>query len=219
MDNRAFPRIDADIFTRFLINGDLPGEGIARDISGGGIAIISKTQPAKGDAIVAHLNGGARLEGIVARVFRGGFALELKISERRRERLLDSLDPLVDNEDLPVTSLTIDRRLTERVDGMKVETQCITERGPVSCRIVDMSLTGAAIRTNGYIRVGSKVTLGQTAGIVIRRDGQIYGLQFSRPEETAKAEPEYNAPEETSDRPKRRGVHAAPQPVRVVKSA
>lgn len=181
-DTRAFPRVAAEIFVRFLINGDTPGEGFARDMSGGGLAITSGNKVAVGDHIVAHLDGGARLEGLAVRVFETGFAIEFDISETRRERLLSRLDHHADGE--PLKELMIDQRVSDRVSGNKIETECMTERGAVPCRIIDMSLSGAAIRTSGYIRVGSKVTLGQTSGTIVRREGQINGLQFAQPNQT-----------------------------------
>ena len=177
MDSRSFPRLKTLIGVRFLVNGDQAADGVSINLSAGGVAIATDFDAQVGDEIIAHFAGGARCSGKVLRKFSGGFAMTLDISDPRRERLLNALEPLFSQDGI-ASVLQLDRRIAERVDARDVEARCVTERGPVSCRIIDISLTGAAIKTNGYIRMDSNVLLGQTKGKVVRKHDDIYGIEF-----------------------------------------
>ena len=61
------------------------------DISPGGIAFRSDAPVRPTERIVAYLNQLGRLEGTVARVFPGGFAIQMRLPAAKRDRLADQL--------------------------------------------------------------------------------------------------------------------------------
>lgn len=178
VERRVFPRLKSCINARLLINQERDGEGVLYNFSASGAAVKSNASVALGDQVVLHLEGGSRFEGAVARVFEDGFALEFGMCESKRRRLINALEPkLKDQEE--ITSLSIRHRMAERIGGLRMKTVCHTESGEIECRLVDVSLTGAALETDAALSVGDDIMIGQTRGKVIRRDGSVYGVQFA----------------------------------------
>lgn len=91
MEHCDFPRVGGCILANILINGTEGVTATVRDVSASGIAFFSDADVSNGDRIVAHLDGGARLEGAVAQLFEVGFAIKLDLSEHKRQRLARSL--------------------------------------------------------------------------------------------------------------------------------
>ena len=195
MERREFPRLKARMPARLLINNDQSGRGMLFDLSAGGVGVLTELSVVPGDHVVIHLEGGARLEGTVMRLLADGFGVELTMSEAKRSRLIDALEPMVENVD-EIVELPMNRRVAERVAGLRMKTECRTENGVLECRIVDMSLTGAAIETGADIEIGTPITIGQTRGTVVRRYGRTYGVRFDGPgEQPGIAAPDSNAPD------------------------
>ena len=180
---------------RLLVNNETSGKGTLFDLSAGGVGVLTDVKVAAGDRVVMHLDGGARLEGTVMRLLADGFGVELTMSEAKRSRLIDALEPMVESVE-EIVELPMNRRVAERVAGLRMETECHTENGILECRIVDMSLTGAAIESNVDIAIGSVITIGQTKGKVVRRYGKTYGIHFDRPNELAQGAKPENPPAE-----------------------
>ena len=176
MDVRAYPRVETQIGVRFLLNGE-PGEGVSPNISAGGIAVASDAEVAVGDSAIIHLNGSARLEGTVVRVFDGGFAVEFAMNDAKRDRMMAAVDAL-EVLDAPARELHLDRRISERVGVSNLETVCTTARGDVKCKLIDVSVYGVAFETNAPLRVGDRVRLGRSFGRVVRKDGAVYGVDL-----------------------------------------
>ena len=193
MERREFPRLKARMPARLLINNETSGKGTLFDLSAGGVGVLTGVKVAAGDHVVMHLDGGGRLEGTVMRLLEDGFGVELTMSEAKRSRLIDALEPMVENVD-EIVELPMNRRVAERVAGLRMETECHTENGILECRIVDMSLTGAAIETGSEIAIGAVITIGQTRGKVVRRYGKIYGIHFVRPNEIERSDQSENHP-------------------------
>ena len=209
MERREFPRLKARMPARLLVNNETSGKGTLFDLSAGGVGVLTALQVAVGDHVVMHLEGGARLEGTVMRLLADGFGVELTMSAAKRSRLIDALEPMVESVE-EIVELPMNRRVAERVAGLRMETECHTEDGVLECRIVDMSLTGAAIETNSEIKIGSVITIGQTQGKVVRRYGKTYGIHFDRPQDTVS-----NAPRENrSAEPGEADVAPVPQRMR-----
>ena len=164
---------------RLLINGEDSGQGTLFDLSAGGVGVLTDLKANVGDHLVIHLEGGARLEGTVMRLLADGFGVQLVMSDAKRSRLIDALAPMSEGEE-EIVELPLNRRIAERVAGLRMKTECSTEKGVLDCRIVDMSLTGAAIETDAKLSIGEAVTIGQTKGKVVRQYGKTFGVQFDR---------------------------------------
>ena len=181
-EQRKHPRIDGDIEASILINGETNAVAQVRDVSAGGIAFHYGDPVALGDQIIARLDGGARLEGDVVRLFDGGFAIALEMSEHKRQRLTETIDR-ARARGRALDKLNLERRLAARVAGMRQSVVCETADRRIPVRIIDMSLTGVAIETDERLEMDSMVVIGKMRGTVARIEGNRYGIQFLTAEE------------------------------------
>ena len=176
-ERREHPRVDGEIEARLLINNNANAVVEVQDVSAGGIAFHYDGSVAIGDHIVAHLDGGARFEGDVVRIFNGGFAITLAMSTHKRKRLAETLER-ARARGRAIDRLNLERRLATRVSAMRQSVICETADRRVPVRIIDMSLTGVAIETEELLEMDSLVVIGKMRGTVVRKDGNRYGVQF-----------------------------------------
>ncbi len=181
-ERRQHPRIDGEIEASILINNAINATVQVYDVSAGGIAFHYDGDIAMGDHIVARLDGGARLEGDVVRIFEGGFAIVLEMSEHKRKRLAQTLDR-ARARGRAIDRLNLERRLANRVSAMRQSVICETADRRVAVRIIDMSLTGVAIETEEALEMDALVVIGKMRGTIVRKEGNRYGIQFSSAED------------------------------------
>ena len=90
----------------------------------------------EGERIVAYLDHIGRVEGIVARSVEGGFAVRILASASRRERIVNLLTWLINQESLGLSEERKHERVVPRISASKL----ILPNGDVhSCRVLDVS--------------------------------------------------------------------------------
>ena len=90
-DRRRYKRVELTLTGRFMTEDKQEHFCEVFNMSPGGMALRSTTSPQPGERIVAYLDNLGRLEGTVMRNFEGGFAVELKASTQKRERIANLL--------------------------------------------------------------------------------------------------------------------------------
>jgi len=179
MERREHPRIPGQIEAHMLIGGKRHARGQLLDLSAGGLRLACEAPVEIGERVIAHLNGGARFEGTVARLVDGGFAVKLEMTEAKRQRLAAHLDVLMRDDHSPLKTLASERRVSPRVAANHTAIRCECEDGAFGAKIIDMSLTGIAIETTHELDIGALVVVGKMRGVVARRDGDVYGVNFA----------------------------------------
>jgi hypothetical protein len=174
-DRRRFRRVPVDFQGRLMAQDkrEYPCEVI--DMSAGGMAFRTPVSCREGERIVAYIDHVARLEGTVARTFEGGFAVEIKASGQKRERIVNLLTWYI-NRDLLGSEGRQHERFTPRIAAQKL----ILPNGDVhDCRVIDVSLSGASIATNVKPPIDSVVILGRLRGRVVRHHDEGVAIQFA----------------------------------------
>jgi hypothetical protein len=147
------------------------------DISPGGIALSSETPGEIDEKIVAYLNQIGRVQGVVSRRFYGGFAISMKLPLLKREKLADQLTWLVNRQAL---GLPEDRR-HERILPRIPHTTLILPNGrEFMARIIDVSISGAALTVAVDLPAGTPVTVGLTRAQVVRSFSGGIAVEFLR---------------------------------------
>ena len=148
------------------------------DMSPGGIAFLTDAPVRQGERIVTYLSQVGRLEGTVARTFPGGFAIQMRLPQAKRDRLADQLTWLANRASL---GLPDDRR-HERVTPTRPRTIVTLPDGTgYPGTVADLSMSGAAIFVDPQPAAGTLVTVGTTSAQVVRViDGGI-AVVFTRP--------------------------------------
>ena len=147
------------------------------DISAGGVALRAPVLGMVGDRVVVYLDLIGRLEGRIARHTREGFALVLQASEARRERLIDHLTWLANRD---VMGVPPERRHDRIVPHARDSRLRLDGNVSVPCQIIDVSMSGVAVEIDEPPPIGTAVTIGRTAGRVIRHVEGGIGIEFLR---------------------------------------
>lgn len=175
-DRRRHRRVPVNILGRFMLEDrhEYPCQVI--DMSPGGMAMITPAVGRVGERVVAYLDHFSRVEGKIARLIDGGFAVQLRNTQKKRERIANVLTWIANKEAL---DLPEDRR-HDRFIPKNPTTRIVLPDGTEHvCRIIDVSNSGAAIATDLAPAVGVAITLGKMQARVVRRIEGGIALEFA----------------------------------------
>lgn len=175
-EKRRHNRVRLSLLGRFMtVQGrEYPCQVI--NISPGGAAFITPVSGSEGDRIVAYVDHIGRIEGRIVRTFDGGFAMAISATMRKREKLASQLTWLANRKAL---GLPEDRR-HERVQPRNPDSSIRLPDGRTyPCRVIDMSISGAAVAMSVCPAIGTEVYLGRMRSCVVRHfDGGV-AVEFS----------------------------------------
>ena len=176
-ERRRFQRVKVNLLGRYMLadRREFPCQVV--NMSPGGMAVIAPVSGAPGDRIIAYVDHLGRLEGRIARVFQNGFAMTISATARKRDKLAAQLTWLANRQ---ILGLPEDRR-HGRITPRNPIGRLIMPNGlNVSCRIIDVSQSGAGIATDQRPPVGALITLGKVQGRVVRHLEDGFAIEFTR---------------------------------------
>ncbi|ODN70596.1 PilZ domain protein [Methylobrevis pamukkalensis] len=175
-ERRRFQRVNVSVLGRFMLpnRNEYPCQVL--NMSPGGVALMSPVTGRTGERVIAYLDHIGRIEGEIARHIEGGFAMTINATARKREKLANQLTWLANRHEL---NLPEDRR-HERILPKNPYSQITLPDGQeYRCRIIDVSLSGAAVTVDVRPPLGSAVTLGRMRARIIRHFDDGLALEFS----------------------------------------
>ncbi|MDQ0444797.1 hypothetical protein QO016_004321 [Methylobacterium persicinum] len=177
-DERKHQRVRVAVLGRYMLadRREYPCQTV--DMSPGGVRLTCAVLGEIGERVVLYLEFIGRLEGVVARHTSGGFAVRLAASPRKRDKLASQLTWLTNREILGLP----EGRSHERVIPDKpMVTLRLENNREVAARLIDISLSGAAMTCATVPPMGSIVTVGSTPGRLVRIFEGGFGVQFLLP--------------------------------------
>jgi hypothetical protein len=176
-ERRRFQRVRVNLLGRYMLadRREFPCQVV--NMSPGGMAVIAPACGNVGERVIAYIDHLGRLEGQIARVYQNGFAMTVAATPRKRDKLAAQLTWLANRH---ILNLPEDRR-HGRIIPRKPTTRLVMPNGVnVTVRIIDMSLSGAALKTDVRPAVGMLVTLGNVQGRVVRHIEEGFAVEFTR---------------------------------------
>jgi hypothetical protein len=174
-ERRRHRRVPVTVFGRFMREDKQEYPCQVINMSAGGMAMLAPVTCQDGERIVAYLDNLGRIEGVVVRIFEGGFAMRILASLHKRERIANLLTWLTNQKALGLGEERKHERVVPRINASKL----ILPNGDVhNCRVIDVSLSGASVASAIKPPVGTVVILGRMRGRVVRHHDQGVGLQF-----------------------------------------
>ena len=174
-DRRRHKRIAVTLPGRFMRESKEEHPCKLVDISAGGAAVTSPAAVTIGERIVAYFDHVGGIEGEVVRQFEGGFAFKIHATSHKREKLAAQLTWLANRSELDDEA----SRRHDRVAPMVGEsTLHLAEGIALTCRVLDISISGASIATPARPDIGAEVMLGKLRARVVRHHPQGFGVQF-----------------------------------------
>ncbi|TFF27908.1 PilZ domain-containing protein [Jiella endophytica] len=175
-ERRRFSRVDLDLLGRFMCEDFQEYPCRVENMSPGGIAVATPVQPREGERIIFYVDHIGRLEGNVARAYPGGFAVDLVNSERKREKLAAQLTWFANRGEL---DLPEDRR-HQRLMPKDPRVEIVLDDGRrYTVKIIDLSLSGAAVQCTVRPALNSRVALGAMQGRVVRHLEDGFAIEFA----------------------------------------
>lgn len=175
-EGRQFRRVKVHLNGRYMLPDRREFACQVIDMSPGGVSMHAPVSANTGDRIVAYLDHIGRIEGKLARIFQGGFAMTIRACERKREKLAAQLTWLANRSAL---GLPEDRRFERMVPRNRHSQFTLGDGRTFPCQIIDLSRSGAAVKASPAPECGMPVTLGRQRGIVVRSFPDGFAIEFS----------------------------------------
>jgi len=178
-ERRRHQRVRVNLLGRYMLadRREFPCQVI--NMSPGGMALIAPVSGEPGERVIAYVDHLGRLEGVIARKFENGFAMTISATLRKRDKLAAQLTWLANRH---ILNLPEDRRHGRFVPKRPVARLVLPNGVNVACRVIDLSLSGAAISISMELRpaVGALVMVGKAQGRVVRHIEDGFAVEFTR---------------------------------------
>jgi hypothetical protein len=176
-ERRRFQRVRVNLLGRYMLADRQEYPCQVQDMSPGGMSLVAPVSGKAGERVVAYIDHVGRLEGTIVRLHRTGFSMTIAATARKRDKLAAQLTWLANRD---ILGLPEDRR-HERIVPRNPRTTMLLPNGmTVPCRIIDMSLSGAAISSETKPEVGTLIWLGKTQARVVRYIENGFAVEFTR---------------------------------------
>lgn len=172
----SFQRVSVNLPGRLMLPNHDEYECTVLDMSPGDASFVCAARPRMGERIIAYVDHLGRIEGSVAVLNDNGFAILLTATDRKREKLAAQLTWIANKHELGLPEDRRHNRLTPR----NTRTELTLDDGRrYPCRIIDLSLSGAAIDIDVRPALGTPIQLGNMKGRVVRHFQEGVAIEFS----------------------------------------
>lgn len=175
-ERRHFQRVRVKVYGRYMLEDRTEHPCQVIDMSPGNALFRCDRVGALGERVIAYLDHIGRIEGVITRLQEDGFAITLIASDRKRDKLAAQLTWLANKHEL---DLPEDRRHERVTPRNPVSVVRLEDGREYQCRIVDLSLSGAAVEIDVRPALGTPVTLGTMRGRVIRHFEDGIAVEFA----------------------------------------
>ena len=176
-ERRRHQRVKIALLGRYMLASRQEYPCQTFDMSPGGVALIAPLRGAIGERVICYLDQLGRIEGVVARHLAHGFALQVNVPLTKREKIADQLTWLANRQALGMPE---DRRHERIVPRSARSTLLLADGREAVVKLMDVSLSGAAIISDVRPPVDAPVTIGRTPARVVRVFANGIAVEFSR---------------------------------------
>lgn len=162
---------------RFLLRDGRELSCQVSDLSSRGALFHCAEPVAAGAPLVAYIEDVGRVEGIAGEATVNGFAVHFTLTGLKLARIEQNLRWL----GLKQQGLASEERRNTRFNPDSGAVRLVLGGEELSCEVLDISLSGAAIRSPVRPELGSCVELGKTRGRVIRHMANGFAIEFLTP--------------------------------------
>ena len=177
VERRRYQRVRLNLLGRCMFPDQRECPCQLVEISPGDACFISPMCGEVGARIIAYIDSIGRLEGQITEMRDGGFIMSINASPKKRDKLADTLTWLANRN---VLSLAEDRRHVRRTPKRAEAVMVMADGVSHACRVIDMSLSGAALATALRPPIGSPIRLGRLGARVVRHFDDGIGIEFMR---------------------------------------
>ncbi|MBB5572617.1 hypothetical protein GGD50_001193 [Rhizobium paranaense] len=175
MDQRTFQRVPINMQGRLMLANYEEFECLVTDMSPGDMYVTCLGRPRTNERVVAYIDHLGRVEGNVVAVDARGFSMSINATDRKREKLAAQLTWLANKHEL---GLPEDRRHDRLTPRNTLSELTLEDDTRYVCRIMDLSLSGAAVDIEARPPIGTPVRLGNMRGRIVRHFMEGVAIEF-----------------------------------------
>lgn len=174
-ERRRFQRVKVSLLGRYMLSDRREYPCQVVNMSPGGIAMAAPVIGAPGERVIAYVDHLGRLEGLIVRMIDNGFAMTVSATPRKRDKLAAQLTWLANRD---ILNLPEDRRHDRITPRNPIAALVAADGRRITCRIIDLSRSGAAIAAEYQPPIGAMVSLGRVQARVVRHLDEGCALEF-----------------------------------------
>jgi len=130
-----------------------------------------------GERVITHLERFGKVEGRIVRMLEHGFTMSITATDAERQKLAIKLGWLERHKNQSVPD---GRQYDRIVPRHPITTLTLPGGITMSCLVIDMSVSGAAVSADYVPSLGIPLSVGQAKGRVVRRFAQGFAVGFDR---------------------------------------
>jgi hypothetical protein len=172
----------AVLFGRFMLPDTSEYPCQVNDLTVDGAVFSTAAAPAAATQIVAYIDEIGRVEGISGETVPGGFRIHFSHKGQRRERFESRLAGRATKNTTAGTDL---RRHSRHAPENSQSHITLPDGRVYPCEILDISLSGAAVKVDVMPSLGTHLMLGKMRGRIVRYVEQGIAIEFLKPLNTS----------------------------------
>jgi hypothetical protein len=174
-NKRRHPRYAISLPGRFMRADKLDYPCQLIDISVESAAMTTPVPLQVGENLIVYLTSLGGLEGTVIRLFSGSFAMTIRGTQRKRDKLAVQIPRLAAQTEIPEG----EERAFPRVTADEQALLVLPDGTTTVCPLHDLSISGASVVTPIRPELGAEVMLDRRRAIVVRHHERGIGVEFS----------------------------------------
>jgi hypothetical protein len=175
-----FQRVKVSVLGRYMLADRREFPCQVLEMSPGDACVIAPVAGGVGERVIAYLDHIGRVEGSIVDSIDGGFVMDVSASPRKRDKMAAQLTWLANKD---ILNLPEDRRHERVVPDNRHSTVVLDDGRRYNCKIIDISLSGAAIELAVRPAMGTPVTLGRMRARVVRHFQDGVAVEFASAQE------------------------------------
>ena len=179
-DAGKFQRVKVSVLGRYMLADRREFPCQILEMSPGDAVVIAPVAGIEGEKVIAYVDHVGRIEGTILNQMEGGFLMDIAASPRKRDKMAAQLTWLANKD---VLNLPEDRRHERVVPDIRHSTVVLDDGRRYNCKIIDISLSGAAIELDVRPAMGTPVTLGRMRARVVRHFQNGVAVEFASAQE------------------------------------
>lgn len=173
-DSQPATKMAGVMFGRFMLPDTSEHACQVINVDMEGATFLAASVPPPGTILVAYLEDLGRVELSAGAAVSGGFEVRYAVNGARLERLRQRIQWLQEK-----ANGGTDGRKHARYEPQEKNSQITLPDGRIyPCEVIDISISGAAIKTEVMPSVGTFVSLGRQRGRVVRYMNEGVGIEF-----------------------------------------
>lgn len=179
-EDGKFQRVRVSVLGRYMLadRSEFPCQIL--EMSPGDALVIAPVSGLDGEKVIAYVDHVGRIEGTILSQVDGGFLMDIAASPRKRDKMAAQLTWLANKD---ILNLPEDRRHERVVPDIRHSTVVLDDGRRYNCKIIDISLSGAAIELDVRPAMGTPITLGRMRARVIRHFQNGVAVEFASAQE------------------------------------